>query len=68
MIATIGAALRVYGLDGDDLTDAIRLLRSLLHGFIALEHSGGFKDPRDVEASFERIVRSLDPLFRSWTS
>jgi AcrR family transcriptional regulator len=66
LIETIGSALRVYELEGDDLTDAIRLLRSLLHGFITLEQGEGFKDPRDPDASFERMVRSLDPLLRSW--
>lgn len=66
LIGTIGSAMRVYELEGDDLTDAIRLLRSLLHGFVSLEQGEGFKDPRDLDASFERMVRSLDPLLRSW--
>ncbi len=66
VIATIGAALRVYQLEGDDLTDAVRLLRSVLHGFIGLESTGGFKDPRDTDLTFDRIVGSLDPILRSW--
>lgn len=66
LIGTIGSAMRVYQLEGDDLTDSVRLLRSLLHGFISLEQGEGFKDPRDLDASFERMVRSLDPLLRSW--
>ena len=66
LIGTIGSAMRVYELEGDDLTDAVRLLRSLLHGFVSLEQGEGFKNPRDLDASFERMVRSLDPLLRSW--
>lgn len=68
LVATIGAALRVYDLEGDDLTDAVRHLRSLLHGFITLEQSGGFKDPRDLDLSFDRIVGSLDPTLRTWAT
>ena len=68
VIAVIGAALRAYDLAGDDLTDAIRFLRSVVHGFVTLESGAGFKDPRDVAASFDRIVAALDPVLRSWST
>lgn len=67
VLAVIGAALRKYQLDGDDLTDAIRLVRSALHGFITLESVGGFKQPRQPEATYQRIVEGLDTVLRSWT-
>ena len=66
LIAVIATALRAYGLAGDDLTDAIRLIRSTLHGFIALEGGDGFKQRRSVEASFERIVAALDGVLVGW--
>ncbi len=68
MLAVITSALRAYGLAGDDLTDAIRLIRSTLHGFITLELGGGFKQPRDVDATFARIVGALDAALGAWSS
>lgn len=68
LIAVIASALRAYRLTGDDLTDAIRLLRSTLHGFAALEQGGGFKQPRDVDVTFARIVASLDAMLTGWSS
>lgn len=68
VLAVIASALRAYGLAGDDLTDAIRLLRSTLHGFITLELGGGFKQPRDVDATFARIITALDAALTTWSS
>ena len=59
-------ALAAYGLEGDDEIDAIRTLRSGLHGFVALERSGGFRQPRDTDATFARIVASLDAVLTQW--
>lgn len=66
VLAVIGAALRDYGLVGDDFTDAVRLVRSALHGFIDLERQGGFKQARSRDASFGRIVDALDAVLRGW--
>lgn len=66
VVAALAATLRGYRLTGDDLTDGIRLLRATVHGFVDLELRGGFKQPRDLTASFERAVRALDPALRSW--
>lgn len=66
VLAVFGAALRAYALEGDDLTDAIRLVRSGLHGFIALERDGGFRQPRSVDATFTRLVDSFDVTLWSW--
>ncbi|MFT4294680.1 MAG: WHG domain-containing protein [Micropruina sp.] len=67
LLAVIGSALRAYRLAGDDQTDAIRLIRSALHGFVSLELGGGFRQPRDPDATFDRMVGSLDTMLRSWT-
>ncbi|TGL87256.1 TetR/AcrR family transcriptional regulator [Leptospira congkakensis] len=38
----------------------IRILRSLLHGFIVLEEVGGFGRKESVEESFKKITESLE--------
>jgi AcrR family transcriptional regulator len=58
--------LRAYGLEEPDLTDAVRLLRSTFHGYCALESSGGFGAPRDVERSWERAVDALHVALTHW--
>ena len=58
--------LRAYGLTEPDLTDAVRLLRSTFHGFCALEASGGFGAPRDVQASWDKAVDALHVALENW--
>ncbi|GHJ99815.1 transcriptional regulator [Streptomyces sp. Y2F8-2] len=58
--------LRAYGLDEPDLTDAVRLLRSTFHGYCALEATGGFGAPRDVEASWSKAVDALHVALENW--
>lgn len=67
LFEVLASGLRAYGLVGDDLTDAIRLLRSTLHGFAVLEASSGFKQPRSPDMTFARIVSSLDMVLRTWS-
>ena len=59
--------LAAYELHGDDAIDAIRALRSTLHGFVALEAGGGFGFKTDIDRSFERLVRGMVVAFASWT-
>jgi AcrR family transcriptional regulator len=56
-----------YQLYGDDAIDAIRALRSTLHGFVALESGGGFGLPVDIDRSFEHLIRGMVTAFASWT-
>ncbi|MFC9846664.1 TetR/AcrR family transcriptional regulator [Streptomyces sp. NPDC060223] len=58
--------LRAYGLSEPDLTDAVRLLRSTFHGYCGLEAIGGFGDPRDVQASWERGLDALHVALTHW--
>ncbi|MFJ4682888.1 TetR/AcrR family transcriptional regulator [Streptomyces sp. NPDC091377] len=58
--------LRAYDLAEPDLTDAVRLLRSTLHGYCALEAGGGFGAPRDVHRSWERVVEALHVTLTHW--
>ena len=56
ILTTIILILASLGLEGDDAWHAVRGLRSLLHGFVSLEMSGGFQMPLEVEKSFQRAV------------
>lgn len=68
VIAVIASALRAYRLDGDDLTDAIRLIRATLHGFVTLEQGGGFAMSRSLDATFARVIDSLDTVLAGWSA
>ena len=59
LLALLGAILRAWELDEQQTIDAIRVLRSGLHGFVALERGGGFALARDLDASFERLTDTL---------
>ncbi|MEV7078227.1 TetR-like C-terminal domain-containing protein [Streptomyces sp. NPDC093516] len=58
--------LRAYGLEEPDLTDAVRLLRSAFHGYCALESTGAFGAPRDVQASWDKAIDALHVLLLNW--
>jgi AcrR family transcriptional regulator len=55
----IAGALRGYRLTPERGIDAIRALRSAIHGFVLLEAGGGFGLSRDVNASFDTLIRML---------
>jgi AcrR family transcriptional regulator len=59
--------LAAYQLHDDDAIDAIRALRSALHGFVALESRGAFGLRVDIDRSFERLVHGMVVAFGSWT-
>jgi AcrR family transcriptional regulator len=68
VLAIVFRVLADYGLAGDDAVDATRALRAALHGFVALEASGGFGMPQDVDRSFKRLVVGLDATLAQWAS
>jgi AcrR family transcriptional regulator len=57
-----------YGLADDDVIDAIRGVRSALHGWIVLEAGGGFAMPYDIDRSFRRLVQTLADALDHWSS
>ena len=59
VVKVLADVLAGYDLRGDDAIDAIRAIRSALHGFITLEASGGFGLPVDINRSFDRLVKGL---------
>jgi hypothetical protein len=61
------ALLRGYGLSEPDETDAVRMLGGTFHGYVTLERAGAFQHhPRDVEASWSRVLDALDAALRNW--
>ena len=62
-VDVLRGALASYELTGDVEIDAIRSLRSALHGFVALEAAGGFGLPLDVDRSYARLVEMLLATF-----
>jgi len=63
----IVSALGGYDLADEDLVDAIRFLRSALHGFVLLETSDAFQLPVDLEHSFTRVVESITTSLTNWS-
>lgn len=64
-LASLGAVLTGYGLDPADEIHALRVLRSLFHGFAVIEAAGGFQLAEDVDASFTWLVDFVDGGLRS---
>lgn len=64
----VRAVLRGYHLSEPDLTHAVRLLSSTLHGYISLELAGGFEHSvPDSQQSWTRIMAGLDALLHTWS-
>jgi AcrR family transcriptional regulator len=59
LIGILIQALAAYDLNEVDALHTIRGLRSVIHGFVALEAAGGFGLPLDLDESFERLLRGF---------
>ena len=66
-LASLAAVLRGYGLDPAQEIHALRMLRSVLHGFITLEIEGGFQMNTDVDESFDWLVGFVDQGLKAIT-
>jgi AcrR family transcriptional regulator len=64
-LSSLGAVLHGYPLDDADRIHALRMLRSILHGFATLEASEGFQLGTDVDASFVWMIDFLDRGLRA---
>jgi AcrR family transcriptional regulator len=61
------AVLRGYDLAEQDHTAAVRLLGSVVHGYVSLELGGGFAHSTpDSQETWPRILDALDALLRNW--
>ncbi len=59
IIQLLGTVLRPYQLTKEHLLHAIRLWRSMLHGFADIEVSGGFGLPLDIDETFRYLIDGL---------
>jgi len=67
VLDVLADVLASYGIEGEsDLVDAVRFLRSALHGFVALELAGGFAMARSTDATFDALVAGLDRALAGW--
>ena len=55
-LTVLAGVLRGFGLPDDELVDAIRMLRSAIHGFVTLELGGGFGLPDDLDRSYAVLI------------
>ncbi|MET9744921.1 WHG domain-containing protein [Streptomyces ardesiacus] len=65
LLEAFNAVLRAYDIPDRDVNHALRLLRSLFHGFATLQASDGFQWSTDVDESFEWLVAFADRGLRT---
>ena len=66
MLNSFSAVLRGYNLDPSQEIHALRMLRSMMHGFAALEVGGGFRFDTAVDDSFVWMVDLIDGGLRAF--
>ncbi|NHC21585.1 WHG domain-containing protein [Nocardioides sp. IC4_145] len=67
LASMVRAALAGYQLGEPDETHAVRLVGSVIHGFVDLERAGGFDHSAPAgQESWDRILDSLDTTFAGW--
>ena len=66
VLQVVLSVLAGFGLEGEDAIDAVRGLRALLHGFVAIEAAGGFKLPQDLDRSYRRLVQTYADTLSAW--
>ncbi|RUR03539.1 TetR/AcrR family transcriptional regulator [Labedella endophytica] len=59
-IASLAVVLQDYGLEPDEEIHALRMVRSMVHGFATIEDTGGFQWAADVDESFTWMIDFLD--------
>lgn len=64
-VGAFTAVLRGYDIEDRDVNHALRLLRSLFHGFATLQASDGFQWSTDVDDSFEWLIAFTDRGLRT---
>jgi AcrR family transcriptional regulator len=60
VLASWAAMLHGYRIDPDEEIHALRMLRTVLHGFASLEVAGGFQLSADVDDSFSWLIDFID--------
>lgn len=66
-LSSLSAVLRGYRLDPAQEVHALRMLRSMLHGFSTLEVAGGFQYDTDADDSFTWMITFIDQGLQATT-
>ncbi|MFB7495161.1 WHG domain-containing protein [Streptomyces sp. NPDC056161] len=64
-LGPFGAVLRGYEIAEPDVDHALRMLRSLGHGFATLQAAGGFQWSADIDETFEWLIAFADRGLRA---
>ncbi|MEU3792262.1 TetR/AcrR family transcriptional regulator [Streptomyces fructofermentans] len=64
-IGPFEAVLRGYDIPPQDMTHALRAVRSVFHGFASLQASGGFQLSTDIGESFDYLIDLIDRGLRA---
>ena len=67
-LGSLSAVLRGYHLDPAQEIHALRMLRSMLHGFSTLEVAGGFQIDTDIDDSFTWMITFIDQGLQATTT
>lgn len=59
LMAVIAAVIEPYNFSGHDTRHAVRGLRSIMHGFVALEAAGWFAAPVDRDESYTQLIKTF---------
>jgi AcrR family transcriptional regulator len=59
LLGTVLAVLSGFGIRGNDALHAARGLRAIIHGFVSLDASGGFRLGLDLGESFDRVLSAF---------
>lgn len=66
LMTVIKTVLEAYQLNEKDSIHALRSLRSVMHGFVALEAAGWFVQPVEKDESYEQMIdifiRGIEPV------
>lgn len=65
LLGAFTAVLRGYEIDGPAVNHALRMLRTLCHGFATLEAAHAFQWSTDIDQSFEWLVAFADRGLRA---
>ncbi|MCR6704727.1 MAG: WHG domain-containing protein [Cellulomonas sp.] len=65
VLDSLSAVLVGYPVAPEDTVHALRMLRSLFHGFAVLEAAGGFQLATDLDESFTWLVDAADRALRT---
>lgn len=64
VLHSLSATLRGYGIAPDQEVHAMRMVRSMLHGFATFEATGGFMIDTPVDESFDWMIALVDQGLR----